>query len=72
MKKLLIMVSAAVFVLLSCTDKKAQNSSDNGLSAQKQQEIQADERLAEEYEAAATKIEEKSAELDVLLEEIDN
>lgn len=61
-----------LFLLTACTDKKAQNSSDNALSPEEVKEIQQIEILTDEMDKTKNSIEETARELDAVLDEIDN
>lgn len=71
MKNILIICLLASGILMSCTEKKNSNPTDNQLSTQEIQEVQTLESENEALDEIQNEIEKSSDELDAILKEID-
>lgn len=70
MKLILKITFILMLFLTACTDKKAENSTENKVDTEKVKEIEEMEKLTEELEETKSEIEKTSKELDAALDEI--
>ena len=71
MKNILIFCLLTMGMLISCTDNKAKQNTDNQLSTEQIKEVEQLEQENQNLDQIQNEIENSSKELDALLEEID-